>query len=81
MGLVLVFSELLVNDGGDDHIFCTLKIENKFVCFPMEEHHNISSWTLLFMRTALTVCSGICPRNNCDLGFSSDGRHGFNELK
>lgn len=46
MGLVLVFSELLVNDGGDDHIFCTLKIENKFVCFPMEEHHNISSWTL-----------------------------------
>lgn len=74
-----MFSEPLAKDKSDDHTFCTLKIKHQLLS--MEEYHKVSPWALTFARTALTVCCVICPWHTCDLRFSNDGTHGYDELK
>lgn len=78
-GVGAVLSELLVYDGSDGHTFYILKIRGQFLS--MEEYHESSPWALAFVRTALPVCSGVCPCHTCGLGISTDERHGYNRLK
>lgn len=73
-----VLSELSACDGSDSHTSCILKI--RYQIPSKKEYHERSSWALV--RSALPLLSSaVCPCHTCDLGISSDERHGYNGPK
>lgn len=70
-----VLSELSACDGSDSHTSCILQIRHQIPS--KKEYHERSSWALV-RSTVPLLSSAACPCHTCDLGISSDERHGHN---
>ena len=69
MGLVLVFSEPLANDGGDSHTFCTQNQTSVSFHERVLQHQFLGPG---FCEDSNNSMLWYFPRHSFDLGFSND---------